>query len=350
MASEPHARRPGAPVYRLHGLRVASEVPLAGAVPEERDWDVEVRWGPSGDVPAVAAPGRVVATRARRGGYWYVATEAGGETTLRVPGICDFVVAAGATRVECRPAPAVDPAAVGLLVGGLVLAFLLGRRGDVVLHASAVEAGGTAVALAGDSGAGKSTLAAVLCAAGARLITDDLLRVGAGAEGDVRCIGGAPQLRLRRHAAWAMEGLAGAPPASPTVDDRLGVEPATSAHETVPLATVALVRPSRSASRLEIEELAPALAVVRLAALLRIAAWKDPAVLRRQFATLAWMARSLRVVDAVVPWGPPLPAGVAPSLLALARPRGRGPASGYAAGVRGGPMGQVHQHPPAPDH
>lgn len=307
-------------LYGLHGLRVRSELRLAGFPLEGGAADVEISWGSRRPVPSAAPPGRPVVARPRDGGYWYVACEVGGVVTLRVPELCDFVVAADLAAVVCHPAPDVDPALVGVLVSGLVVAVLLGLKGEVTLHASAVEVDGVAIALAGDSGAGKSTLAAMLCAAGASLVSDDLLRI-ATAGGSVVCVGGSPQLRLRRHGAWAMDGFATSPPASTTIDDRLAIEPPAAPGPSRPLASVALVRASRSAATVGIDELNGAEALVRLSALARVSGWRDPAVLRQQFKVLAALARSVRVVETTVPWGPPVSAGVVPALLGLAGAR-----------------------------
>ena len=64
-----------------------------------------------------------------------------------------------------------------MLVGGTLLAFVLTMRGEAVLHASAVQVGDAALAFVGASGMGKSTMATLLCADGARLVTDDVLRL-----------------------------------------------------------------------------------------------------------------------------------------------------------------------------
>lgn len=56
-----------------------------------------------------------------------------------------------------------------------VLAFVLRRRGMLVLHASAADWGGRAVIVSGMPGAGKSSLAAALVAGGAALLSDDVV-------------------------------------------------------------------------------------------------------------------------------------------------------------------------------
>jgi hypothetical protein len=247
-----------------------------------------------------------------------VASEIGGAVTLRVPGMCDFLIDAGGESVECRPDPGTDLRVVGLLVGGLVVAFLLGLRGEAVLHASAVEFGGSAIALAGDSGAGKSTLAAVLCAKGGMLLSDDVVRLGIGPDGTVRCVGGAPQLRLRPGATWVVDGFAVPPTGTATVDERLGLEPPAYRGPPLPLAAIALVRPSRSAPAVRLTEMTGGAKVLRLVAATRVAGWTDPTVLSRQFDILVRVAKSVRVVQAEVPWGPPLADHVAPALMELA--------------------------------
>ena len=54
-----------------------------------------------------------------------------------------------------------------------VASRLLGRRGAVELHASAVVFGGLAYVFVGDSGAGKTTISRLAAAAGGHVLTDD---------------------------------------------------------------------------------------------------------------------------------------------------------------------------------
>jgi hypothetical protein len=58
-----------------------------------------------------------------------------------------------------------------------VFGILLHQREHIVLHASAIEVNGRAIAFCGPSGAGKSTLAAALGQRGYRLIADDICAI-----------------------------------------------------------------------------------------------------------------------------------------------------------------------------
>lgn len=80
-----------------------------------------------------------------------------------------------------------------------VLATAMHAGGDVCFHASAVAVGGEAIAFLGAKGFGKSTLAWALVRAGARLLTDDTLRVHL--DETPLAYPGVHELRLRRDAA-----------------------------------------------------------------------------------------------------------------------------------------------------
>ena len=80
------------------------------------------------------------------------------------------------------------------LIGQVISVALLQKRVES-LHASAVELNGRATAIVGDCGAGKSTLTAALVAAGARLVTDDLLVTRRNGSGTVT-LSGARRLKL----------------------------------------------------------------------------------------------------------------------------------------------------------
>ncbi|MFV0359301.1 HPr kinase/phosphorylase [Tropicimonas sp.] len=72
--------------------------------------------------------------------------------------------------------------------------------GHVILHASAVEVGGTALLILGASGSGKSQLALDLIALGARLVADDRTIVRRSGDALIACAPGAIAGRIEaRH-------------------------------------------------------------------------------------------------------------------------------------------------------
>jgi hypothetical protein len=96
---------------------------------------------------------------------------------LRFPGLADFCVSADGREVEAWPVPGVGVATTELLFQNQVLPLALSRQGVLVLHASAVEAEGRALAFIGASGRGKSTLAASFASSGGRFLADDGLQL-----------------------------------------------------------------------------------------------------------------------------------------------------------------------------
>ena len=163
--------------YWLHGLEIRSEIQLPEPRTAVDSPDLEILREPSTSIPDESPPGTPVADFEIHSRQWYVATAGDDGFIIRFPGIADFLIDAELSTIRCRPDPKTEEGLLPLLSSGTVLSFLLSLRGECVLHASAVEEGGRAIAVAGVSGAGKSTCAALLCASGARLVTDDVLRV-----------------------------------------------------------------------------------------------------------------------------------------------------------------------------
>jgi hypothetical protein len=96
----------------------------------------------------------------------------GDRHVFRFPSIGDFAV--GAERIDYYlQGPNRDLAELRFL--GPVLSYWFERRGLPTFHASAVSVEGRAIAFASRHGGGKSGLAAGMIAAGASLLTDDLL-------------------------------------------------------------------------------------------------------------------------------------------------------------------------------
>jgi hypothetical protein len=91
--------------------------------------------------------------------------------------IFEAVVSADGRHVLCARRGDADERSFGAFVLNFAVAASLTLRGEEPLHATVLDLSGGAIGLLGGSGAGKSTLAACLIARGARLVTDDMLRL-----------------------------------------------------------------------------------------------------------------------------------------------------------------------------
>ena len=304
-------------LVHVYGLTVRSQVPLhlhrPVAVGTPVDLDITV----GAPVPATDAspPGRLVLDlRGSRRFYAAAADDAG--YRLRFFGSCDVVLDRDLTRATVHRVSGADPGLVSVLVSGTVLAFVLTLRGAAVLHASAVQVGDAAVAFVGASGMGKSTMAALLCADGGRLVTDDLLRLDLSGPA-ATCSLGATELRLRK-GAEELAGRFGTDPRLRTTGDaRQALAAGPASTEDLPLA--ALVVPvldhSPRRRRVELTRLEPKEAVPVLSQFPRLLGWRDATVRRAAFHHLAELADRVPVHVALLPCGPPFPADLGTEVL-----------------------------------
>lgn len=330
-------RRPQ--LYSIHGLLVESELSLAATavggatgapangtedepVPDYRISEGEVR-----DASPARPAGRLLAElRDGELGYW--ATEDTGDPdrwTLRYAGVCDVILDRGRRSIVVHRCPGAAPGMVEVFVGGSVLAHALSADGRLVIHASAVEVSGQALAIAGPSGAGKSTLAALLCADGALLVADDALRCEVRS-GAAVCFPGARSIRLRPSAA-ALATRIGAGGVDETADRRLAVSPAGSADASLGLRSIVVPSLSRQAEGLEVERLGAMDGLIELIRHPRLAHWRASEQIAGLFGRTAELTQAVGVFRATVPWGPPFPAGLAGELLSAVGLRGA-PTSG----------------------
>jgi hypothetical protein len=95
------------------------------------------------------------------------------EYLLAVKNVCKYYVGYG-NKIVAEPAPGIDDLSIRLFLLGTVMAAVLYQRGDIPLHASAIEKDGRLILFAGNSGAGKSTLLACLATRGYNVFTDDV--------------------------------------------------------------------------------------------------------------------------------------------------------------------------------
>jgi hypothetical protein len=115
---------------------------------------------------------------------------------LQFPGLADFEVSGDGTRVTGWAMPSVARATVQHLFTNQVQPLALSRQGKLVLHASAVVVGETALAFAGESGRGKSTLAASFATHGMKFLCDDGLQLEWDDDDHPLAVPSQPSLRL----------------------------------------------------------------------------------------------------------------------------------------------------------
>jgi hypothetical protein len=190
-----------------------------------------------------------------------------------------------------------------------VTAFLLAMSGRCVLHGSAVDIGGRAVAFVGASGQGKSTMAAMFCAAGATLVTDDVLPLEFESTADgtdaVYCLRSGNEIRLREKSASLADRFGADVPVRLTADERRALAPSATTHDRLPLAAIVLPRPTRDRTEVAERALGAGEASMWLARCQRIEGWRGRDHLRRQFVDVGRVVASVPVFEVSVPWGPP---------------------------------------------
>lgn len=307
------------PAYRLHGLVVASEVPLNARKDET---------GPPPDLLVVVTPPKVTASSTSpvvlaydyADGTSVTVTDETAGYLVDHSGVCRFLVSHDLSEVQVSWCGERGAALAPVLLEGWVMAFVLQMAGRCVLHASAVAfedgpGAGGAVAFLGNSGMGKSTVATLLCGDGASFLADDVLRVEAAPTGP-RAYRGSQSARLRPAASSLADGLPRARSA-PTSDGRLGVTFAgDDLAESVPLRAVLVPWPSKEATAVSVSWLAPRPAVVELSTYPRLYDWRVAGPPQRQFEWAATVAPSLPVGHLTVPWGPPWTADLVDDLRA----------------------------------
>lgn len=162
--------RSSRPIPGLVSLHPTSEVDL------DVQWDAELSWPEaSRDAPRL---------------LWHesASRDQGGEPNLRVWMVpegalfhlryrdgSEFLVDGRGTKVWATwSASLTFDDACGYLLGA-VLGLVLRFRGITCLHASAIDIGNRAIAIAGAPGAGKSTTAAIFAKSGYRVLSDDVV-------------------------------------------------------------------------------------------------------------------------------------------------------------------------------
>jgi hypothetical protein len=292
--------------HLLYGLVVDSEIDLHQDRPAPRGptADVHIRAGAPVAAQLPGPDGDLMVSFDDDSGPRYAFVRNDDGYLMRFHGACDIVLSRDLREVVVRPAAGAAPGLSTVLVSGAMLAFQLYLRGHLVLHASAVDLGGTALAFLGRSGMGKSTMAALLCSAGGKLITDDVLRVETpGSDPQVRL--GATELRLRKGADTLVERFPVGPGRRTSADLRQVLRLGGEAADRLPLSGIVIPQPSPGLDRLVIEAMPAKEALFAVLSFPRLVGWHDPAVVQNQFAATSELLSRVPVVIARVPWGPP---------------------------------------------
>jgi hypothetical protein len=303
--------------YAIHGIVVDCDYPLDHDVIDagHQPADMHIRHAGHRVVPAHVSPGRCLQQAATSTHRLY-STVVGDDGTilLRFHGLADFEITPDLRCVQAWTESECPQEMLAILTAGNLIATVLTLRGEAVLHASAVETGGIAIAFVADSGMGKSTLAALACARGARFLTDDVLRYSVS-HGRATCWRGATRNRLRRRVSDLSPAYAAIVPRQ-SVDERMVWAPPRSDVAAAELRAVVLPIPARDRATLRISRIAARQAVFELLRRPRLQGWVDHLALARSLAATADLAGAVAVYRADIPWGPPFAPAVVDELLA----------------------------------
>jgi hypothetical protein len=271
--------------------------------------DVTVELGEATSPPFERPSEHVVAELIVDGYPWYTFCRLGEGYVGRMNGIADFVIDADLSRVVCHPAIGGREQVIPIVIPGTITAFLLAMSGRCVLHGSAVDLEGRALAFVGASGQGKSTMAAMFCATGASLVTDDVLplefELCADGKESVSCLRSGHEIRLREKSASLADRFGTEAPVRITADERHAVAPTPTELDLIPLAAIILPRPNREYPSVSARLLAAGEASLWLGRCQRIEGWHGHDHLRRQFFDVGRVVAAVPVFEVSVPWGPP---------------------------------------------
>ena len=233
--------------YAVYGLTIESAFPLGTLPPAATEEGADVRI-------LCATPGAFLGFESSASGTTWYRHEllADGSVYLAIPCVLQAIISADGRTARCAPAPDGDPRSFEANVLNFVLIAALTLQGEEPLHATVVRVDDRAIGFLGDSGTGKSTLAAFLLAAGAELVTDDMLRIAYDG-GQAMAYRGPPRLKLFDEQARRLLPSAARDAAFNPMSGKLLVEAASSSDDRFPLAAL-----------FWLDEAAPTIAVRRM--------------------------------------------------------------------------------------
>jgi hypothetical protein len=307
--------------YRAHGLTISSERPLPGLPPYAGsavdstglESPLQIAFEAVASLATERPPGTVLAEFGTTSTSGYCVARDDQGYLARFYGTCDVRIASTLDAAVVALPPG-DSGLAQVVTAGSVLATVLMLRGSTVLHAAAVRLDETATVIVGHSGAGKSTVAALLCAAGGRLFSDDVLRIAATPQG-FHAARGSDRLRLRPGAAVLTEWFP-ASAVSTSVDGRSILAPDCSDEAVLGLGRLVLPIPDHEGEEVRAEPVPAADALPRLMAAPRLPGWHEPVSTLRWFSDCGRLVSQLPVIELRVPWGPPFAAELPARMLA----------------------------------
>ncbi len=287
--------------YSIHGDLVRSSIALSANSASGEVPDVVIDRPYLRAVAASPPRGRALLT-AELPWRFSVVHRGGDAYSVHYSGHVRFDVEVGVpSRITVHGSTSSDLDAAPLLLQGAVLAVLAALRGRLAIHASAVTVGDHGVLFVGRTNSGKSTVAALSCAAGARLLSDDVVVVDLTERHTAHVHPGLIELRLRA-AAEAIAQLVSPTHTRRAVDGRLAVTTASAPCRHVPVRLVCLIQPDRSAARVAIDAISPDMGFDLLRRNLRHVGWNDGAIVAREFDQLIRLAATVPTVVLRVPW------------------------------------------------
>ena len=216
---------------------------------------------------------------------------------LRFIDNADFVLDFASDRVICTPVPGMTAEGLADLHFNQIVPLVMGYRGELVLHASAVKTASGAIGFLGATGRGKSTLAAALARAGCPFLTDDGLIMDhfAGRPG-YAIRPRRPLLRLRPDSEAAMLEMDEADvPDRSALKARFAARPGIPfCDEPVPLAALYILSEPHGRTAPEIHSLPPSAVLPELLSHSFILDVEDQARVHAHFDKLAMLAREVR--------------------------------------------------------
>ncbi|MCZ6789730.1 MAG: hypothetical protein O7D33_07340 [Chloroflexi bacterium] len=169
--------------YVGYGLGIHSDLLLSELVAGEAGADVVVRLD--------KLEGRLPEAGSLEYGFWATA-----EGTYLFWEDVGTLLVRGGNEIIIDPVPGVEERRLRLFLLGAAMGVLHHQRGQLVLHASAIDIDGGAVLFLGGRGWGKSTMAAALHGQGHRVLCDDVVALELNGGGVPTVSPGFPQLKL----------------------------------------------------------------------------------------------------------------------------------------------------------